>query len=244
MVFYLSIFVYKSHVRGRKDSSEMEENHLIAAIILAAGSSSRMERQQHKLLLPLGDRPVVAHVLEAALASQAQPIVVVLGHQAEQVRAALTTLSAANKTLLFIENPNYKQGMSTSLHAGLQALTQLDSEISADGALILLGDQPLITAHVINTLITAKETTTKQIVAARYNGKRGNPVIFGSELFAELMTVTGDEGGRSIIEQHREDVASIEVGDPVANSDVDTWSAYQQVVATWTEGQREYKEEK
>jgi len=217
----------------------MAEKRSIAAIILAAGSSSRMEKQQHKLLLPLGDHPVVTHVLAAALASQAQPIIVVLGHQAEQVRTALSTLSATNKTLLFIENPDYKQGMSTSLRAGLQALTQLDSEISADGALILLGDQPLITTQVIDTLIAAKETSTKQIVAARYNGKRGNPVIFGSELFPELMTVTGDEGGRSIIERHREDVASIEVGDPVANSDVDTWSAYQQVVAAWTEGQRE-----
>ncbi len=221
----------------------MSKQHSIAAIILAAGSSSRMEKQQHKLLLPLGNRPVIAHVLEAALASQAQPILVILGHQAEQVRSALTSLPTNNKTLFFIENPHYKQGMSTSLHTGLQAIQQINREASAtiDGVLILLGDQPLITAQVIDTLIAARDATEKQIVAAMYNGKRGNPVIFGARLFPELMTVTGDEGGRSVLAQHREDVANIEIGDPLANSDVDTWSAYQQVIAAWTKGQKEQR---
>lgn len=212
----------------------MSEKRLLAALILAAGSSSRMERQQHKLLLPLGDRPVVAHAVEAALASAAQPILVVLGHQAEQVHAALHAY-AAGKRLLFVKNPDYRQGMSTSLRAGLQAITELDRAVSKpiDGIIVLLGDQPLITARVITMLIEAWQETDKQIVAPLYNGKRGNPVIFGADLFPELMTVTGDEGGRSVIEQHRQDIATVELGDAAANSDVDTWSAYQQVVAEW-----------
>lgn len=212
----------------------MSEKRLLAALILAAGSSSRMEGPQHKLLLPLGDRPVVAHVVEAALASAAQPILVVLGHQTEQIRAALHVYTD-DKRLLFVENPDYKRGMSTSLRAGLQAMAQLDRAVSEaiDGIIVLLGDQPLITAHVITMLIEAWKETDKQIAAPLYNGKRGNPVIFGAELFPELMTVTGDEGGRSVIEQHRQDIATVEVGDAAANSDVDTWSAYQQVVAEW-----------
>ena len=221
----------------------MTEKRLIAAIILAAGSSSRMERQQHKLLLPLGNKPVVAHVVEAALASAAQQIIVVLGHQAEQVRVALRT-HIADKRLLLVENSDYRQGMSTSLRAGLQATTQLDHTASGtiDGAIVLLGDQPLITACVINMLIQAWEETPKQIVAPLYNGKRGNPVIFGADLFPELITVTGDEGGRSVIEQHRQDIATVEVGDAAANSDVDTWSAYQQVVAEWQRQQERQRE--
>ena len=215
----------------------MSEKRLLAALILAAGSSSRMERQQHKLLLPLGDRPVVTHVVEAALASQARPILVVLGHQAEQVHAALHTYTADPK-LLFIENPDYKQGMSTSLRTGLQAIAQLDRMVS--GVIVLLGDQPLITTYVIDRLIEAWKETEKQIVAPLYNGRRGNPVIFGADLFPELMMVTGDEGGRSVIEQHRQDIARVEVGNAAANSDVDTWSAYQQVVAEWQKQQERH----
>jgi molybdenum cofactor cytidylyltransferase len=193
-----------------------------------------MERQQHKLLLPLGDQPVVAHVVEAVLASQAQPILVVLGHQAEQVRAALAVYSA-EKRLIFVENPEYKQGMSTSLRAGLQAMNELESAVleTIDGAIVLLGDQPLITAHIIDMLIAMREETAKKIVAPLYNGRRGNPVLFDADLFSELMTVTGDEGGRSVIEHHRQDIATVEVGDSAASSDVDTWSAYQEVVADW-----------
>ncbi|GAC1370515.1 MAG: molybdenum cofactor cytidylyltransferase [Ktedonobacteraceae bacterium] len=214
----------------------MSEKGLVAAIILAAGSSSRMEQQRHKLLLPLGGRPVVAHVLETVLASQTQPIVIVLGHQAEQVRAALQVF-VTDRPLLFVENPEYKQGMSTSLRVGLQALAQWDSPVSGviEGALVLLGDQPLITAHIIDTLIATREASTKQIIAPLYAGKRGNPVLFSASLFPELMTVSGDEGGRSVIERHRQDVTTVEVGNPSANSDVDTWAAYQQVVAAWAE---------
>ncbi len=211
-----------------------QKKRLTAAIILAAGSSSRMERQQHKLLLPLGDRPVIAHVVEAVLASRAQPILVVLGHQAEHVRAALADYSS-DKRLLLVENSEYKQGMSTSLRAGLQAMNGLESPVleAIDGAIVLLGDQPLITARVIDMLIATREETAKKIVVPLYNGRRGNPVVFGADLFSELITVTGDEGGRSVVEHHRQDIATVEVGDSAASSDVDTWSAYQQVVAEW-----------
>src|ERR1700736_670483 len=89
-----------------------------AAIILAAGSSSRMGGGRHKLLLPLDDRPVLAHVLDATLASQARPIILVLGHQAEQVRTAIAT----HPEIAIVENTDYLQGMSTSMRGGLEVL--------------------------------------------------------------------------------------------------------------------------
>src|SRR5207248_551183 len=110
---------------------------------------------------------------------------------------------------------------------------------SIDGALVILGDQPLMTTRILNTLIAIKRDTEKHIIAPLYNKKRGNPVLFDASLFFELMEVTGDEGGRSIIEHHRQDVATVEVGNELAAYDVDTWEAYQQVVAQWQRQQEQ-----
>lgn len=212
----------------------MHSQRSTAAIILAAGSSSRMGAGRHKLLLPLHERPVLAHVIEAALASQARPIVVVLGHQAKQVRIQIAHYSR-DSAIIHVENPDYLQGMSTSMRAGLTYLqSQIDAEIaSVDSTLILLGDQPLVTSRMLDTLIDTWHTTGKPIVAPLYDGKRGNPTLFAASLFPELLQVTGDEGGRSVVEQHKQELATVELGDAVANYDVDTWEAYQHVVELW-----------
>lgn len=201
-----------------------------AAILLAAGRSSRMGQGQHKLLLPLGDRPVLAHVVDNVLASQARPLVVVLGYQAEQVRAILAPY-AAQSELLIIENPAYQQGMSTSLCKGVETVMTFSAPV--DGALVILGDQPLMPPHVFDAMIETKQTTGKRIIAALYHGKRGNPTLFDASLFPELMEMTGDEGGRKVIERYRQEMAMREMGDDTANYDVDTWEAYQQVVDIW-----------
>ncbi len=217
-----------------------------AAIILAAGSSSRMNAGRHKLLLPLGGRSVLAHVIETTLASQAKPIILILGYQANQIRAQIAKY-ITHPMLTLIENPNYLQGMSTSLQIGLQTLisnknhTQRSSH-SPDSALIILGDQPLVTTHIIDTLITTKHITGKHIIAPLYNGKRGHPMLFDVSLFTELMDVTGDEGGRSVIERHRQKMATVEMGDRVANYDVDTWETYQQVMQEWQRKQESGQE--
>jgi molybdenum cofactor cytidylyltransferase len=216
----------------------LQQDHSTAALILAAGSSSRMGGGRHKLLLPLGGRPVLAHVLEATLASRARPIILVLGHQAIQVRAALGPL-ADQPAITIIENPNYLQGMSTSIHAGLRTLMGSNtSSDQPDGAVILLGDQPLMTTQIIDTLITARQATHKRIITPLYQGKRGNPVLFDASIFAELLQITGDEGGKSVIEHHRPEVAGVEVDTTTPSSDVDTWEAYQQVVAEWQQARK------
>jgi molybdenum cofactor cytidylyltransferase len=206
-----------------------------AAIVLAAGSSSRMGGGRHKLLLPLDGRPVLTHVIDALLASQARPLVIVLGHQADQVRAHIEALHPDS---ILVENPAYLQGMSTSMRLGLQLLLsdgykKNRSSYAVDSALIVLGDQPMITARVIDSLITSYRATGKRIVAPLYAGKRGSPVLFDASLFPELLEVTGDEGGRTVLEHHRQEVELVEMGDAVTNYDVDTWDAYQQVVEAW-----------
>ncbi|MFL5627946.1 MAG: NTP transferase domain-containing protein [Ktedonobacteraceae bacterium] len=207
-----------------------------AAIILAAGSSSRMGEGRHKLLLPLNERPVLAHVIEATLASRARPIVIVLGHQAEQVRSQIASY-VEHTAITLIENPDYLQGMSTSMHIALEVLASNDYKnkytgLEVDSALITLGDQPLITAQIIDALIDAWHKTGKRIVAPLYAGKRGNPTLFAACLFAELQEVSGDEGGRSVLARHKQELETVELGNETASYDVDTWEAYQQVVST------------
>lgn len=214
----------------------MQSQKTVAAIILAAGSSSRMGAGRHKLFLPLGDQPVLVHVLEAVLAAQTRPIILVLGHQAAQARVLLSPY-LHRPELLIIENPDYQQGMSTSLRAGLQALTNTREQEHIGGAIILLGDQPLITTPVIDDLVTTWQAGEKRIVAPLYNGKRGNPVLFSADLFPELAAVTGDEGGRRVIERHHDEIATVEVKDGQASFDVDTWEAYQQVIVEWQQKQ-------
>ena len=208
-----------------------------AAIILAAGSSSRMGSGRHKLLLPLDDRPVIAHVIDASLQSQARPIIVVLGHQSERVRSHIEHYTLHHDIAL-VENAHYLQGMSSSLRVGIQTLLtdgyrNEQSPLQVDSALILLGDQPLITPQIIDALITLYRSTGKAIVAPLYKGKRGSPVLFDKSLFTELIEVTGDEGGRTVLERHHDELELVEIGDALANYDVDTWEAYEQVVEAW-----------
>src|SRR5690242_12623269 len=210
----------------------MNASQPTAAIILAAGSSSRMGEGRHKLLLPLAGRPILAHVIEATLASQARPIIVVLGHHASEVHTQIAPYITQPDVIL-LENNGYRKGMSTSMRLGLEFLASTDLPLgfsTPDSALIMLGDQPLITPQIIDTLIETRHTTGKRIIAPLYDGKRGSPVLFDASLFPELLEVTGDEGGRRILEHHREEVALVEMSNATANYDIDTWEAYQSVL--------------
>ena len=214
-----------------------------AAIILAAGSSSRMGGERHKLLLPLDDRPVLAHVIDATLGSQARPIIIILGHQANEVRLQIKPYTT-HPDITLIDNADYLQGMSTSMRMGVQVIISSGYKKQTfsyhiDSALIMLGDQPMITSQAIDTLLRAYRTTGKRIIAPLYAGKRGSPVLFDMSLFPELMEVTGDEGGRTVLERHRQEVELIEMGDAITNFDVDTWEAYQQVVEAWERKEKE-----
>jgi molybdenum cofactor cytidylyltransferase len=194
---------------------------MIAIVVLAAGRSSRMGA--HKLLLPLGDRPVVAHSVGAALGSRLRPVIVVLGHEAARVRAVLP-----EGDLRVVENAAYADGMSTSLRAGIDALPEV-----ASGAIVMLADQPLLSSDHLDRIADAAEASGAPIVVATYAGRRGNPVYFARELFAELRGVAGDEGGRAVIARHSAGVHTVEFGDPILAQDLDEPADYERVRAAW-----------
>lgn len=209
----------------------MDHQARTAAIILAAGTSSRMGEAGNKLLLPLANRPVLAHVLQAALGSQARPLLLVLGHQAREIRAQLPELAEA--AMEIVVNADYAQGQSTSLKAGLRALLTTYANQDLTGVIFLLGDQPMITSALIDRLITLRARTGQPIALPLYRGQRGNPVVFSLELAPQLLQISGDEGGRSLIRRYAHAIATLEVDKEETNLDVDTWAAYLQAQGAW-----------
>jgi molybdenum cofactor cytidylyltransferase len=189
----------------------------IAAIVLAAGGSTRMG--ELKQLLPLGGRPMVRHTTEAVCAAGLGQVVVVVGAQAQAVQQAMEGLPvdvAVNET--------WAAGMSTSLQTGLRMLRP---EIRA--VLVVLADQPELSPGLLRTLVKRYQATGAAIVAPFYHGQRGNPVLFDRAIFPELLAVEGDQGGRELFLRHREKVERIEIGDAAVILDVDTRQDYEQV---------------
>jgi len=169
----------------------------------------------NKLLAPVDGQPMVAHVVDAILASRASPVVVVTGHEAERVRAAL-----GERAVQWCHNPDYAEGLSTSLRAGLAALPEVD------GVLIALADMPRIKAAQIDRLIAAFHPTDgRAICVPTVRGKRGNPVLFATRFVPEMRQVSGDVGARHLIGAHADEVVEIEMDDDAALVDIDTPAA-------------------
>jgi molybdenum cofactor cytidylyltransferase len=199
----------------------MSENIAVAAIVLAAGRSSRMG--EHKLLLPLGGRPLVTYAVHAACTSSAYMVIVVVGHIADEVASTL-----AGMRCRVVTNASYADGMATSLRTGIAAVPQ-----EVVGALVLLADQPLVTFAMVNHMLAAVALEPDAIHAAAYDGKRGNPVYFPRALFGELLAVAGDEGGRSVVARHADMVQLVPMLHGEAALDVDTPGEYERLVAGW-----------
>lgn len=193
----------------------------IAGIILAAGRSSRLGRP--KQLLPLAGRPLLAHTLAHAVASGLDEVILVLGHDAATIAAAVG--EHGQRTVI---NPDYAAGQSTSVRAGLAALAP-----ETEAVLFLLGDQPAITPEIIDTIIAAYRATPAPILVPLYGSERGNPVLFDRTLLPELATVSGDEGARAIVRAHAADVRLIPVRGNHVPHDVDTEEDYQRLLASW-----------
>lgn len=188
----------------------------IAIIILAAGLSRRMGAP--KLLMRLGSRPLLGHVIHHALASQLSPVVVVASpylaaRQAEWQHPA----GGATGRLHVVVNPDPARGMGSSLKLGIGALPP-----GVEGAVIALGDQPLLPPGIFSRLAEAYRKGRAPVVAPVYGGRRGHPVLVAARLFPELLTVTGDEGGRRVLERYKEATCLIPFPDPLAGMDADT----------------------
>ncbi len=171
----------------------------IAALVLAAGRSRRMGAR-NKLLATVDGKPMVARAAGQAAASKATPVIVVTGHEHEDVASALSGLAVQ-----CVHNTDYAAGLSTSLHRGLARVPA-----EADGVLICLGDMPRVSAAVIDRLIAAfNPIEGRAICVPTWQGKRGNPLLFARRFFAEMQDIAGDTGARHLIGEYPELVCEV-----------------------------------
>lgn len=186
----------------------------IAALVLAAGKSSRMG--SNKLMEPVGKKPMLLHTVDAVLASAARPVVVVAGHEGERVRAALK-----DRVVGIVDNPGYADGIASSLRAGLAALPG-----GIDGVIVCLGDMPTVKPEQLDRLIAAfNPVEGRGICVPVVDGKRGNPVLFGAAFFAEMKGAKGDTGARALIGEHADVVCDVAMEDSTVLEDFDTPAA-------------------
>jgi molybdenum cofactor cytidylyltransferase len=192
-------------------SAEMPRAPVIAAIVLAAGLASRMGH--NKLTATLGGKPLLRHAVDAALASHASRVIVVTGNAHAGAKAALTGLPVQ-----FVHNADFRAGLSTSLKTGIRAVPD-----DFDGAIVLLGDMPGIGSALINSLIAAfSPEESRAIVVATHGGKRGNPILWARQFFADILTLEGDVGAKHLIAANDESVCEVEAPDDGPLVDIDT----------------------
>ena len=207
----IAIAILAELVKRRRVS---KERHRIAGIVLAAGMSSRMG--ENKLIMPLKGKPLVRHAVEAALAGRLDPVIVVTGHDALSVQRALADLPVH-----FAHNEAFTEGLSTSLQTGISQLPQ-----SCEGAMVLLGDMPAVSAELIARLAAAFEPTESHaICVATAQGERGHPVLWGRQFFSSIQHLQGDAGARSLMSQYADHVCEVEAGDSAPLTDIDTKEA-------------------
>lgn len=185
----------------------------VTAILLAAGQSTRMGGA-NKLTQEWREKPLVRHAAKAIAAADFARYIAVLGHEADAVRAALPD------DFPTIPNHEYEGGMAGSIRCGLYGLQGYAP------VMILLGDMPLVTPHMLNSMIeTFRQAPEDAIIVATADGAWGNPVLFGKPYFRALKLLEGDEGARSVIKAHRDKVIETEFG-AAARRDFDTPGAF------------------
>ncbi len=212
--------------RAGSQANEPARAPRIAALVLAAGQSRRMGRR-NKLLAEIDGVPMVARAVDSALASEARSVVVVTGHEPDEVRACL-----ADRSVRFAHSPDYAEGLSQSLRAGLDALGE-----DIDGVVVLLGDMPRVgPAHIDKLIAAFNPLEGRAICVPTRAGKRGNPVLFARHLFEDMRTVAGDVGARHLIGQHEDELVEVEMGgdDDAIFIDVDTPEALTEITSRST----------
>ncbi|TAJ38329.1 MAG: 4-diphosphocytidyl-2C-methyl-D-erythritol kinase [Reyranella sp.] len=196
----------------------------VAVLVLAAGRSTRMGGP-NKMLADANGEPLIVHAVKAALESQAVEIVVVLGHMAEEVRTAIEGAIPGRSRLRFVTNPDFAEGLSTSVRTGIGALSS-----NADAAVVQLGDMPGVGAGLLNRLIAAfSPVEGRAICVPTVGGKRGNPVLWARRFFPEMAKLSGDSGAKHLIGEHADLVCEVEMAGEAAITDIDTPEA----LAAW-----------
>jgi molybdenum cofactor cytidylyltransferase len=205
---------------------------MVSAVVLAAGMSTRMGR--NKLLLTFRDKPLVVHAVDTLLASKASDIIVVLGHESEKVWDQLEDYAGKipnggqRRRVRLVKNPDYRDGLSTSVRAGVQAVSP-----EAEAIMIYLADQPLLEPADVNRIIAAFATAKaddKMIVVPFFKGERGNPVILDASLRDSILGIVGDVGCKGVIKRYPEKVYAIQMENDHVVRDVDDVQAYERLV--------------
>ena len=193
----------------------------ITAIVPAAGLSSRMG--QNKLLMPFAGKSLIERAVDTLMTSGVDEIVVVLGHEANLLRSRLE-----GKSVHFVDNPDYRAGLSTSVRAGMEAAPK-----GADAMMIYLADQPLLEADEVRRLVLAfaeAKRAGKSIVVPFFCNKRGNPVILDASYREMVLDVVGDAGCRRIIKRHPEQVFAVQMETDHVVRDVDTPEDFESLI--------------
>ncbi len=198
----------------RLDPPVREVRMPVAGIVLAAGKATRYGCL--KQILPWEDTTLVARSVQVALAAGLEPVIVVLGYQADRVEKALAGLPVQR-----VINPDYEFGQSSSLKRGLDALP-----VRSGAAIFLLADQPRVTSDIVRSLVKAHRHTLAPICAPVFAGQRGNPVLFAKNLFPELKMLEGDTGGRPLCEKYRAKLLPVPASDSDVLQDIDTPEDY------------------
>lgn len=194
----------------------------VAALILAAGKSSRMGT--NKLLLPYRGKTVVECALNAAHAADIAKIILVGGHEYERLASIPLLPSVA-----LIEEPDYERGMSVSLKRGIEALPK-----DANAFFVLLADMPDISAALLRKMATAFQSSSKDIVVPVRHGRRGNPILWSSRYKEEICSLHGDRGGRTLLQKYSQHILEIEWSDDSIFFDIDEPGQYRQATEAGT----------
>lgn len=202
-----------AHARASDLTAGVNAASQISLVVPAAGRSERMGAG-NKLLLPLGRRSLLEHVVVAALSTHPYEVIVVTGPQREQVETALR-----DHPVRFVHNPEYDEGMAASLRTGIRAASS-----RTVGFAILLGDLPFIRSSTIEHLCTC--LAPGRIVLPRFEGRQGHPVVFAARYRADLLSLSGDVGARRVILSHPEAALIVDTDDPGILFDIDTMADY------------------
>lgn len=192
-----------------------ETNKSIGIIVLAAGGAKRM--QKPKQLLQYQGKTFLRRAVETAIATNCEPVVVVLGSKFEKMKQEIADLS-----VYLCHNADWQKGLSSSIQCGIQSLREVNP--NTDAFIVVLADQPFVTEKHLQKFIDKYLETNVSIIAAKYNETVGVPALFDRKVFSEFDEISGDKGAKTIIEKHQNTLISIDLHE--AAFDIDTNDDY------------------